>query len=49
MSLKHSAINGEFRLYQEKRKVDELVAFIEEKKWESVDPIPSWKSPGSFL
>jgi hypothetical protein len=44
-----SAMNGEFRLYKEKRKFDMLVEFIREKKWEKVEPLPSWKSPGSIL
>ena len=44
-----SAMHGEFRLYKEKRKLDDLVEFIEQKKWETIEPVPSWKSPGSFL
>ncbi|CAB4015431.1 thioredoxin-related transmembrane 1-like [Paramuricea clavata] len=45
----YHAMHGEFRLYKEKRKLDDLVEFIEQKKWENVEPVPSWKSPGSFL
>lgn len=44
-----SAMNGEFRIYKEKRKLEELVSFIKQKKWETVEPVPSWKSPGSIL
>lgn len=44
-----SAMNGEFRLYQEKRNLESLMDFIKQKKWEKIEPVPSWKSPGSFL
>ena len=42
-------MNGEFRIYKEKRKLEELVNFIKQKKWATVEPVPSWKSPGSIL
>lgn len=44
-----SAMNGKFRLYKEKRRLDELLDFVKDKKWEKVEPVPSWKSPGSIL
>ncbi|XP_028392944.1 thioredoxin-related transmembrane protein 1-like [Dendronephthya gigantea] len=45
----YHAMNGKFRLYQEKRKLDELLDFVKDKKWEKVEPVPSWKSPSSIL
>ncbi|XP_046859289.1 thioredoxin-related transmembrane protein 1-like [Xenia sp. Carnegie-2017] len=45
----YHAIQGKFRVYKEKRKLDELVDFVTLKKWETVEPVPSWKSPGSIL
>ncbi|KAB0792434.1 hypothetical protein PPYR_14393 [Photinus pyralis] len=41
-------INGEFRQYKGTRDKVSFVSFIEEKKWKTVDPIPSWKSPSSI-
>ncbi|KAK5640014.1 hypothetical protein RI129_010825 [Pyrocoelia pectoralis] len=40
--------NGEFRQYKGTRDKASFVSFIKEKKWKTVDPIPSWKSPSSF-
>ncbi|XP_067007173.1 thioredoxin-related transmembrane protein 1 [Anabrus simplex] len=41
-------LDGEFRQYRGARDKDAFISFIEEKKWKSIDAIPSWKSPGSF-
>lgn len=42
-----SVKNGVFRQYRGTRDKDEFISFVEEKKWEKVEPIPSWKSPSS--
>ncbi|XP_049775298.1 thioredoxin-related transmembrane protein 1 [Schistocerca cancellata] len=41
-------LNGEFRQYRGARDKEAFISFIEEQKWKKIDPIPSWKSPGSF-
>ncbi|XP_044728816.1 thioredoxin-related transmembrane protein 1 isoform X2 [Chrysoperla carnea] len=41
-------INGEFRQYRGTRDKNAFMTFIEEKKWQSIEPIPGWKSPQSF-
>ncbi|KAK9877935.1 hypothetical protein WA026_020158 [Henosepilachna vigintioctopunctata] len=41
-------LNGDFRQYKGSRDKESLISFIEEKKWEHVDPVPGWKSPNSF-
>lgn len=38
---------GVFRQYRGTRDKDEFMSFVEEKKYEQVEPIPSWKSPAS--
>lgn len=43
-----SVKNGVFRQYRGTRDKDEFISFVEEKKWEQVEPIPSWKSPSSI-
>ncbi|XP_046442699.1 thioredoxin-related transmembrane protein 1-like [Daphnia pulex] len=40
--------NGVFRQYRGTRDKDEFISFVEEKKWEQVEPIPGWKSPSSI-
>ncbi|XP_059482712.1 thioredoxin-related transmembrane protein 1 [Neocloeon triangulifer] len=40
--------NGEFRQYRGARKVEDFVTFIEDSKWQEIEPIPSWKSPSSL-
>ncbi|KAG8223758.1 hypothetical protein J437_LFUL018833, partial [Ladona fulva] len=40
-------IDGEFRQYRSSRTKDDFISFIEDEKWISLDPIPSWKSPAS--
>lgn len=43
-----SVINGEFRQYKGPRDKDSFTSFVEEKKWELVEPIPNWKAPNTF-
>ena len=43
-----SVKNGVFRQYRGTRDKDEFISFVEEKKWEQVEPIPGWKSPSSI-
>ncbi|XP_018569193.1 thioredoxin-related transmembrane protein 1 [Anoplophora glabripennis] len=40
--------NGEFRQYKGTRDKDSFITFIDEKRWEQVEPVPSWKSPNSI-
>lgn len=46
--LSFSVLNGEFRQYKGSRDKDSFFNFVEEKKWEKIEPIPSWKSPNSI-
>lgn len=41
--------NGEFRKYEGPRSLQGFMDFIREQKWREVEPVPWWKSPGSFL
>ncbi|XP_065152386.1 thioredoxin-related transmembrane protein 1 [Paramisgurnus dabryanus] len=41
--------DGVFRRYQGARSKDDFLSFIEEKKWQSIEPISSWFGPSSFL
>ncbi|XP_066156857.1 thioredoxin-related transmembrane protein 1 [Euwallacea fornicatus] len=41
-------INGEFRQYKGGRDTDSFSLFIEERKWEQVEPVPGWKAPDSI-
>ncbi|XP_045464763.1 thioredoxin-related transmembrane protein 1-like isoform X1 [Harmonia axyridis] len=41
-------LNGEFRQYKGTRDSESFMTFIEEKKYEQVEPVPSWKSPNSL-
>lgn len=43
-----SVINGEFRQYKGPRDKDSFTSFVDEKKWEQVEPISNWKAPNSF-
>jgi thiol-disulfide isomerase/thioredoxin len=43
----YHVIDGEFRQYKSPRTKDDFLSFVEEKKWERVDPIASWQSPAS--
>lgn len=40
--------DGVFRQYKGSRDSNAFVSFIEEKKWQSIDPVSNWKSPDSF-
>lgn len=41
--------DGVFRRYQGARSKDDFLSFIEEKKWQSIEPVSSWFGPSSFL
>lgn len=43
------AKDGVFRRYHGSRMVDDLLSFIEEKKWNMIEPVAGWKSPSSVL
>ncbi|KAG1649636.1 Thioredoxin-related transmembrane protein 1 [Nymphon striatum] len=40
--------DGVFRQYKGSRSKDELMSFVEDKKWEEIEPVPSWKAPQSI-
>lgn len=40
--------DGVFRQYRGSRDKDEFMSFVEEKRWEAVEEVPAWKSPGSL-
>merc|ERR1711872_372266 len=40
--------DGVFRQYRGARDKDSFISFVEEKKWQGVEPISSWKSPDSI-
>lgn len=37
-----------FRQYRGSRDKDEFMSFVEERRWEEVEVVPAWKSPGSL-
>jgi len=39
---------GEFRQYKSPRTKEDFLSFVEDKKWEKVEPISSWQSPASI-
>lgn len=39
---------GVFRQYKGPRSKEEFLSYVEEKKWEVVEPISSWQSPSSI-
>uniref|UniRef100_A0A672KA98 Thioredoxin-related transmembrane protein 1 n=1 Tax=Sinocyclocheilus grahami TaxID=75366 RepID=A0A672KA98_SINGR len=41
--------DGAFRRYQGARSKDDFLSFIDEKKWQSIEPVSSWFGPSSFL
>lgn len=41
-------LNGEFRQYKGSRDLNTLMTFIEEKKWQSLEPVSSWSKPDSI-
>lgn len=40
--------NGEFRRYTGTRDMNAFMTFVEEKKWQAIEPIDSWKRPDSI-
>ncbi|KAL4707490.1 hypothetical protein ACJJTC_000242 [Scirpophaga incertulas] len=40
--------NGEFRQYKGPRDAASMVSFVEERRWQQVEPVPSWKAPDSI-
>uniref|UniRef100_H3A3F4 Thioredoxin related transmembrane protein 4 n=1 Tax=Latimeria chalumnae TaxID=7897 RepID=H3A3F4_LATCH len=45
----YHAKDGVFRRYLGSRTSEDLKSYIVQKKWEAVDPVPSWKSPSSIV
>ena len=43
-----SAKDGEFRTYTGARKENDLLSFVDDKKWKDIEPISSWTNPNSF-
>lgn len=44
----YHVLHGQFRQYHGTRDKESFMSFIEQRKWETVDAIPAWKSPASF-
>ncbi|XP_055603195.1 thioredoxin-related transmembrane protein 1-like [Uranotaenia lowii] len=44
----YHVLNGEFRQYKGPRDLNSLMTFIEEKKWQSVEPVSAWSKPDSI-
>ncbi|XP_062378704.1 thioredoxin-related transmembrane protein 1 [Sardina pilchardus] len=41
--------DGVFRRYQGPRTKEDFLSFIDEKKWQTIEPVSSWFGPSSFL
>ncbi|XP_067100069.1 thioredoxin-related transmembrane protein 1 [Osmerus mordax] len=41
--------DGVFRRYQGARTKDDFLSFIDEKRWQAIEPVSSWFGPSSFL
>jgi len=41
--------DGQYRVYDTSRDLNSLVEFIQNKKWEKIEPSSSWLTPNSFL
>ncbi|XP_028837376.1 thioredoxin-related transmembrane protein 1-like isoform X2 [Denticeps clupeoides] len=41
--------DGVFRRYQGPRNKDDFLSFIDEKKWQNIEPVSSWFGPSSFM
>ncbi|KAL1379644.1 hypothetical protein pipiens_003756 [Culex pipiens pipiens] len=41
-------LNGEFRQYKGSRDLNTLMTFIEEKKWQALEPVSAWSKPDSL-
>lgn len=39
---------GVFRQYKGPRTKEEFLSYVEEKKWEAVEPLSTWQSPSSI-
>lgn len=44
-----SCKDGVFRRYQGARTKEDFLSFIEEKKWQTIEPVSSWFGPSSFM
>lgn len=40
--------NGEFRQYRGSRDMNSFQTFVEDKKWQNIEPISAWKRPNSI-
>jgi hypothetical protein len=40
--------DGQFRRYKGSRDINSLMSFVEDKTWEQLDPVESWKKPDSL-
>ncbi|XP_076834784.1 thioredoxin-related transmembrane protein 4 [Brachyhypopomus gauderio] len=43
------AKDGGFRRYMSSRTAEDIRAYVVQRKWESVEPLPGWKSPSSIV
>ncbi|TSK22655.1 Thioredoxin-related transmembrane protein 1 [Bagarius yarrelli] len=41
--------DGVFRRYQGPRTKDDFLSFVDEKKWQNIEPVSSWFGPSSFM
>lgn len=41
-------LNGEFRQYKGPRDLNSLMTFVEEKKWQQLEPVSAWSKPDSI-
>lgn len=41
-------LNGEFRQYKGPRDLNSLMTFVEEKKWQQLEPVSAWSKPDSL-
>lgn len=41
-------MNGEFRQYKGARDLNSLMTFVEEKKWQQLEPVSAWSKPDSI-
>jgi hypothetical protein len=44
----YSIKDGEFRQYKSGRSENELISFVDDKKWAEVEPVVWYLSPGSY-
>ncbi|XP_071963256.1 thioredoxin-related transmembrane protein 1-like [Antedon mediterranea] len=45
----YHVINGEYRKYEGGRTEDDLVQFIQERKYIDLESVPGWYAPGSYI